>query len=127
MEIFKAKNGLAPSIMGSMFKRRNATYNLRNFQNLRSAKTFRIRSFSVQFECGKIRTRKTPNTDTFYAVFETERKRTVYFVLETLSHRSPQLLSLLPEHMRQINSLDQFKRSVGQWGCNGFVKYTSRM
>ena len=50
--------------------------------------------------------------------FETERKRTVYFALETISYRSPQLWSLLPEHTRQLNSLDQFKRSVRQWVCN---------
>ena len=50
--------------------------------------------------------------------FEAERKRTVYFGLETISYRSPQLWSLLPEHMRQLNSLDQFKRSVRQWVCN---------
>ena len=39
-------------------------------------KSIRIRSYSspygvsyrIQFECGKIRTRITPNTDTFYAV-----------------------------------------------------------
>ena len=50
--------------------------------------------------------------------FEIERKRTVYFGSETLSYRSPYLWLLLPEHMRQINSLDQFKRSVRQWVCN---------
>ena len=50
--------------------------------------------------------------------FETERKRTVYFGLETISYRSPQLWSLFPEHMRQFNSLDQFKRSVRQWVCD---------
>ena len=44
--------------------------------------------------------------------FETERKRTVYFGLETISYRSPQLWSLLPEHMRQLNSLSS---------NNGFV------
>ena len=49
--------------------------------------------------------------------FETERKRTVYFGLEKISYRSPQLWSPLPEHMRQLNSLDQFKRSVRQWVC----------
>ena len=37
--------------------------------------TFRLKteryevSFGIQFECGKIRTRITPNTDTFHAVF----------------------------------------------------------
>ena len=50
--------------------------------------------------------------------FETERKRTVYFGLKTISYRSPQLRSLLPEHTRQLNSIDQFKRSVKQWVCN---------
>ena len=50
--------------------------------------------------------------------FETERKRTVYFGLETVSYRSLQLCSLLPERKRQLNSLDQFKRSVRQWVCN---------
>ena len=44
--------------------------------------------------------------------FETERKRTEYFALEVISYRSPQLWSLLPEHMRQLNSLHQFKRSA---------------
>ena len=49
--------------------------------------------------------------------FETERKRTAYFGLDTISYRSPQFI-LLPEHMRQLNSIDQFKRSVRQWVCN---------
>ena len=50
--------------------------------------------------------------------FETERKRTVYFGFETISYRPPQLWSLLPEHMRRLNSIDQFKRSIRQWVCN---------
>ena len=50
--------------------------------------------------------------------FETERKITVYFGLQIISYRSPQFWSLLPEHMRQLNSLDQFKRNVRQWVCN---------
>ena len=33
-EMFQIKNELAPPIMDSMFKRRNAPYNLRNFQEL---------------------------------------------------------------------------------------------
>ena len=69
--------------MESIFKRRNNTYNVRNFQE-----------------------------------FDTERKKTVYFGLKTISYRSPQLWSLLPERMRQLNYLDQFKRSVTQWVCN---------
>ena len=50
--------------------------------------------------------------------FETERRRTVYFGLETINYRSSQLWSLLPEHMTQLNSLDQFKRRVRQWVYN---------
>ena len=46
--------------------------------------------------------------------FETERRRTVYFGLETISYRSLQLWCLLLEHMRQLNSIDQFKRNVRQ-------------
>ena len=65
IQIFKIKKGFAPSIMESILKGRNNTYNVRNFQK-----------------------------------FETERKRTVYFGLETISYRSPQIWSLLPEHMR---------------------------
>ena len=48
IKIFKIKKGFAPPIMGSILKRRNNTYNVRNFQE-----------------------------------FETGRKRTVYFGLET--------------------------------------------
>ena len=50
--------------------------------------------------------------------FETERKRTVFFALETINYRSLQLWSLLPEHTKRLNSVDQFKRSVRQWVCN---------
>ena len=47
-----------------------------------------------------------------------KEKRTVYFGLQTISYRSPQLWSLLPEHIRRFNSIDRFKRSVRQWVCN---------
>ena len=52
--------------------------------------------------------------------FEKERERTileVYLSLETISYRSPQLWSLLSEHMRQLISIVQSKRSVR----HGFV------
>ena len=44
--------------------------------------------------------------------FATKRKRTVKMDLETLNYRSPQLSSILPENLRQVNSLGQFKESV---------------
>ena len=47
--------------------------------------------------------------------FTTKRKRTVKMSLETLKCRSPQLRSILPENLRQINSLVQFKESIRKW------------
>ena len=44
--------------------------------------------------------------------FATKRKRTVKMATETLNYRSPQLWSILPENVRQINTLVQFKESV---------------
>ena len=49
--------------------------------------------------------------------FATKRKRTVKMGLETLNYRSPQLWSILPENLRQINSLVQFKENVRKWVC----------
>ena len=56
--------------MDSMFKKRNKSYNFRDFQE-----------------------------------FLTERKTTVHCGLETLSHRSPQLGSLLQEDIKEVESL----------------------
>ena len=47
--------------------------------------------------------------------FASKRKRTVKVDLETLNYRSPQLWSVLPENVRQINSLLQFNESVRKW------------
>ena len=41
--------------------------------------------------------------------FETERKRTVWYGLETLSYRYPQLWSLLPTSLKEMTSLSQKK------------------
>ena len=49
--------------------------------------------------------------------FETERKRTVWYGLENLSYRYPQLWSLLPESLKEMNSLSQFKRNIKHWIC----------
>ena len=49
--------------------------------------------------------------------FATKRKRTVKMGLETLNYRSRQLCSILPENLRQINSVGQFKESVRKWDC----------
>ena len=70
IEMLKLKTELAPPNMDSMFKKRNKSYNFRDFQE-----------------------------------FLTERKRTVHCGLETLSHRSPQLWSLLQEDIKEVESL----------------------
>ena len=56
------------------------------------------------------------NTHNFrnFQEFATKRKRTLKLDLETLNYRPPQLWSILPENLRQINSLVQFKESVGK-------------
>ena len=50
----------------------------------------------------------------------TKRKRTIKIGLKTLNHlrlRYPQLWSILPENLRQINMLVQFKESLTKWVC----------
>ena len=47
--------------------------------------------------------------------FLTETRRTVSYGLETLSYRSPQLCSLLPENIKEVESLENFKKKVINW------------
>ena len=49
--------------------------------------------------------------------FATKRRRTVKMGLETLNYRSPELWLILPENLRQINWLVQFKENVRKWVC----------
>ena len=44
--------------------------------------------------------------------FAMKRRRTVKMGLKTSNYRSPQLWSILPENLRQINSLVQFKKAL---------------
>ena len=87
------------------------------------AESVRIRSFSgphfpalglnmkrYESECGKIRTRKNPNTDTFYAVFWSEKifkkslERMIYrMITELLVHKN-----LLEKFLRRIHSMFLF-------------------
>ena len=48
----------------------------------------------------------------------TDRKRTVWYCLETLRYCHPQLWSLLPETPKETNSLSKFKRNITQWVCS---------
>ena len=49
--------------------------------------------------------------------FQSERKKTVFYGLETLSYRGPQLWTLLPEKIKQRNTINLFKSDVKQWIC----------
>ena len=47
--------------------------------------------------------------------FVTERKRTVWYDLETFNYRYPQ-----PESLKEINSLSEFKRNIKHWICSDY-------
>ena len=49
--------------------------------------------------------------------FQSERKRTVFNGLETLSYHAPQLWTLLLEEIKQRNTINLFKSDVKQWIC----------
>ena len=49
--------------------------------------------------------------------FQLERKRTVFNGLETLSYRATQLWTLLPEEIKQRNTINLFKSHLKQWIC----------
>ena len=46
--------------------------------------------------------------------FQSERKRTVFNSLETLSYHAPQLWTLSPEEIQQRNTINLFKSDVKQ-------------
>ena len=91
----------------------------RNIQTL-LIKIFKIKKGFASLIMGSIlKGRNNTYNVRNFQEFETERKRAVKkSCLETIRYSSPQLWSLLPEHTRQLNSIDQFKRSVRQWVCN---------
>ena len=53
----------------------------------------------------------------FSRIFD-RKKRTVYYGLETLIYRSPQLWSLVPENIKEVESLEIFKREIKNWICD---------
>ena len=46
---------------------------------------------------------------------QSERKRTVFYGLETVSYRAPQLWTILPEEFKQRNTISLLKSDVRQW------------
>ena len=47
-----------------------------------------------------------------------EKKRTVFYDLETISCGPPQLWTILPVEFKQRNTISLFKSDVRQWICN---------
>ena len=62
--------------------------------------------------------RENPYNLRNFREFEMERKRTVKYGTESITYRSPQLWDLLPEDLKQMSSLSQFKKEVRQWICS---------
>ena len=52
--------------------------------------------------------------------FSTERKRTVWYGLETIRYRYYQLWSLLLKNLKETNSLSQFKKNIKYWICRDY-------
>ena len=50
--------------------------------------------------------------------FQSERKRTVFYGLETISYRAPHLWTILSEEFKQRNTISLFKSGVKKWICN---------
>ena len=50
--------------------------------------------------------------------FQSERKKTVFYGLETISYHAPQSWTILPEEFKQRNTISLFKSDVRQWICN---------
>ena len=50
--------------------------------------------------------------------FQSEKKRTVFYGLETMSNRAPQLWAILLEDFKQRNTISLFKSDVRQCICN---------
>ena len=50
--------------------------------------------------------------------FATEWKRTVWYGLETLCYSYSQLWALLPDGLKEMNSLSQFKKMNKYWICS---------
>ena len=49
--------------------------------------------------------------------FQSQRKRTVFTGVETLSYRPPQLWTLLSEEINQEDTINLFKSGVKRWIC----------
>ena len=62
--------------------------------------------------------RENPYNLRNFREFEMERKTTVKYGIESISYRSPQLWELLPEDLKSMSSLSQFKKGVRQWICS---------
>ena len=112
---------MAPEILTETFPHKESNYNLRN-STTHCVKSVRIQSYSgphfsafgltteryrvslrIQSECVKLRTRITPNTDTFYAV--TLQSRSIKIIMygsETISSLGPKIWDILLTDLKSI-------------------------
>ena len=79
-EIFKAKNGIAPTIMAELFQFTDKPYNLKNKRILQRTK-----------DC------------------------TVYHGTESISSLAPKIWELIPNDLKEENSLAVFKDKIKKW------------
>ena len=49
--------------------------------------------------------------------FQSERKKTVFYGLETISYHTPQLWTISPEEFKQRNTINLFKSDARLWTC----------
>ena len=85
IEMFKVKNGLAPTFMNDVFPERNLTNDVAG--GLRSQTDF----------------------------YNSSNPKSVYNGVDSLRHLGPRIWNILPEKIKQCTSLDAFKCEVRRW------------
>ena len=84
-------------------------------------------SLRIQSECGKMRTRITPNTNTFYAVKSSYINKVFSFYFEFISCYSLEYLSLYVLSVKNVSSTSSSYFFVSAWcfqdTCNATVLF----
>ena len=84
-------------------------------------------SLRIQSECGKMRTRITPNTNTFYAVKSSYINKVFSFYFEFISCYSLEYLSLYVLSVKNVSSTSSSYFFVSAWWfqdtCNATVLF----
>ena len=104
---------------------------LRNINDItihhRNVQTFMIELFKIKYDLtppimdSMLNGRTICYNSRNLQELQLERKRTVFYGLETISYRAPQLWTILPEEFKQRNSISLFKSDMRQWICNEYL------